>query len=171
MRRPNLAGLPPQGELPEGYSLREYRPGDAAGLAQLLARAEHDPGWDEARVRREITDAPGVDRTLLIEYAGKPVATATSRLAPEDFPGSGYVHWVASDPDHRGKRLGATVTIAVLHRFAEIGCHDAVLETDDHRLAAIKTYQRLGFVPVHREPSHIARWAKIASDLLAAANI
>lgn len=107
----------------------------------------------------------------MIAYDGKPVATTSARLLPDRFPDSGYVHWVAADPAHQGHRLGYIVTLATLYEFARMGCKDAVLETDDDRLAAIKTYQNLGFKPEHRNALHIERWAKVAADLLAAVNL
>ena len=42
------------------------------------------------------------------------------------------------------------LVLAALYEFARMGLTDAVLETDDDRLAAIKTYQNLGFQPEHR---------------------
>ena len=60
---------------------------------------------------------------------------------------TGYLHWVATVPAHAGKKLGSFVSLAVLYKFQQEGCQNAVLETDDHRLAAIKTYLRLDFHP------------------------
>jgi hypothetical protein len=49
-----------------------------------------------------------------------------------------------------------------------------LLETDDFRLAAIKSYLGLGFVPVYRTDAaraddHEARWSAIFATLLAPA--
>jgi uncharacterized protein (TIGR03790 family) len=169
MRRPNLDDLPPMPELPPGYTLRTYRESDMEPLAALMRDAFKDKQWTPAKLREALVDAPDVHRIFVIDYAGKPVASASVRLLPERFPDSGYVHWVAVDPAHQGQRLGYVVTLATLYEFASMGCKDAVLETDDHRLAAIKTYQNLGFVPEHHHESHLERWAVIA-DMLAAAN-
>jgi mycothiol synthase len=75
------------------------------------------------------------------------------------------------DPAHQGQKLGYIVSLAVLNMFVERGCKDAVLETDDHRLPAIKTYRNLGFHPEHRHETHPERWARILADLLAAAGV
>jgi mycothiol synthase len=93
------------------------------------------------------------------------VATASSRLVPEQFPGSGYLHWVAADPGYRGRQLGRIVSLAALHEFVSLGCKDAVLETQDFRLPAIRTYLRLGFEPVYRDDTHIPRWEEIHRQL------
>ena len=171
MRRPRLDDLPPIPPLPPGFTLRTFEPQDLEPLAALLQRAFEDPNWTPEKVRQTLVDAPDVMKIYVIDHEGRPVATASARLVPDRFPGSGYLHWVGVDPEYRGQRLGAIVSLAVLHEFARMGCQDAVLETDDHRLAAIKIYQEMGFEPVHTDESHILRWAKIASDLLAAANL
>ena len=171
MRRPNLDNLPAVPDLPQGYVLREYRDGDLEGLAALLRAAFKDDVWTAEQAKEVLVDAPDVEKTFVVARNDVPVATASVRLLPERFPESGYVHWVAADPAEKGQRLGFVVTLAVLHAFRERGLKDAVLETDDHRLAAIETYQNLGFVPEHAHESHAERWARILSDLLAAANL
>ena len=42
---------------------------------------------------------------------------------------------------------------------------------DDHRLAAIRIYQGLGFLPEDRHPTHAERWAIVIANLLASANL
>jgi mycothiol synthase len=41
----------------------------------------------------------------------------------------------------------------------------AVLETDDFRLPAVRTYLRLGFVPEPRTPGDARRWSKVLRNL------
>ncbi len=171
MRRHNLDNLPPLPALPCGYVLREYADSDAEPLAALLNAAFAHTEWTTDTVRAKLVSAPDVKKTYVIAFGDQPVATTSVRILPERFPESGYVHWVAVEPSHQGRRLGYIVTLAALHEFARMGCRDAVLETDDHRLAAIKTYQSLGFEPEHRDGMHVERWTKIAADLLAAVNL
>lgn len=171
MRRPDLNGLPAVPELPEGYVLRDYRSEDLEPLTALMRAAFEDETWTTGKIKAALPDDPTVKRIFVIAYQGVPVATASARLLPDKFPSSGYIHWVAADPTHQGKGLGYTVSLAVLHEFVRLGCKDAVLETDDFRLAAIKTYQNLGFVPENRHESHPERWVKILADLMAAANM
>ncbi len=156
MRRPGLDRLPPP-TLPAGYALRLAEAPDADGIAVVMASA-FGPEWAADRVRRSLLDAPDVETTFVIETAGGPVATASARLDPVRFAGSGYVHWVGVHADHRGQRLGAAVVLAVLDRFRELGCRDAVLETDPPRLPAIRTYLNLGFRPESVGPEHEAMW-------------
>ena len=104
-------------------------------------------------------------QTLAMEREGETIATASARLLPERFPASGYLHWVAVDPAHQGQKLGHSVSLAVLREFQALGCSDAVLETQDHRLPAIKTYLALGFKPERLDEAHRLRWERINAVL------
>ena len=170
MRLPSLDKIPPIPPLPEGYLLREYRPEDLSALADMMQLAFEDREWTPTTFSERLIDAQDVKKTYVIEFAGRPVATASARIMPDEFPDSGYLHWVAVHPDHRGKGLGTAVSIAVLHEFLRLGCKDVVLETQDERLSAIKIYKDLGFEGVHKHHSHSLRWAMIA-ELLASANL
>ncbi len=139
---------------------------DLPGLAALLAGSFGEP-WDVARVRRDLTEDPTVVRTFVIAEGDRILATASSRLLPDVYPGVGYLHWVASDPERRGEGLGLNVVVAVLHDVAARGLAGCVLETDDDRLSALRLYLGLGFVPVMREPDHELRWSLIFPQLFA----
>lgn len=165
MRRPDLLDLPPLPPLPNDYALRQMRPEDTAAVAAVLDRAFADEAWDVARVADTLNEQQGVKQTLVIDFRGRPIATASARLRPDRFPGSGYLHWVAVDPDHQGRRFGYFISLAVLHAFGAMGCADAVLETQDHRLAAIQTYLKLGFVPQYPDETHLPRWEVIQAAL------
>ncbi len=65
--------------------------------------------------------------------------------------GVGYVHWVAVDPEARGRGLFDAVMGAVEDRFRADGRPVAMLETDDVRLPAIAAYLRRGYVPQYTE--------------------
>lgn len=159
MRRPDLSGLP---AAPTGVEVAGEE--DAPGLASLLDAAFKD-SWDADRVRRDLLNDPTVRRTLVIRDGDAIVATASARVLPADYPGAGYVHWVASDPQRRGQGLGFAVTLAVLYEFIAEGLVESVLETDDERLSAIRVYLGLGFVPQYRDESHQGRWSKICIAL------
>ena len=165
MRRSDLDGLPAS-SLPVGHALRRAGGADADGIAGVMASA-FGPEWTPERVRRSLLDAPDVETTFVIETAAGPVATASARLDPVRFPDSGYVHWVGVHADHWGRRLGAAVVLAVLDRFRELGCRDAVLETDPPRLPAIHVYLGLGFRPEPAGPAHEAMWRDIFANLRA----
>jgi mycothiol synthase len=164
MRRPHLRDLPPV-SLPIGFRLRTAESDDAPGVSAILTAAFAEE-WDLDRVRRTLLEDTSVVAVHVIERAdGRLVATASSRLVPEQYPGSGYLHWVGADPEARGHRLGYLVTLAVLHDFAARQLADSVLETDDWRLPAIATYLKCGYVPELREAAHHDRWQKVKESL------
>lgn len=165
MRRADLDDLPALPPLPDGYRLRLAGDADADALAAVLWTAFDDDDWTVTRVHADLLHAPDVVSTFVIDFEGRPVATASTRLLPDAHPGSGYVHWVGALPAHAGRRLGFVVSLAVLHECARRGCRDAVLETDDFRLPAIKTYQNLGFRPEMRDEAHVALWQAVEEKL------
>ncbi|HWE63439.1 MAG TPA: GNAT family N-acetyltransferase [Chloroflexota bacterium] len=160
MRRPALDDLPALPDLPAGFSLRTYEPDDCLPLAKLLSRAFDEP-WDEALVRVRLADAPDVAAIYLVVHERHLAATASARMGTDEFPDAGYVHWVGADPDYQRRGLGRLVTLRVLHHFRAAGLQSAVLETQVPRLAAQRTYLKLGFVPEYRDREEQVRWSRL----------
>lgn len=168
LHRPDLSDLAAIPALPNGYELRAFAgEGDLAPLSITLSEAFGDP-WPAERVRTELTEAPDVKAVYVVAWQGEPVATASSRYLPDCFPRSGYVHWVGTRPLHARKGLSAALMARVLQDFVERGYEDAVLETEDFRLSALRLYLKLGFLPVYevRGEDHRERWAAIFRALL-----
>ncbi|MGN6485901.1 MAG: GNAT family N-acetyltransferase [Thermomicrobiales bacterium] len=169
MQRPDLDG-DPLATLPAGYELRLATPDDEEALAVLLSAAFAELGeWTAATVRERLTQAADVDAVYVIAFAGTPVATASSRHDHERFPGTGYVHWVGVSPEHRGQNLGSALMDQMLVDFRARGYRDAVLETDDFRLPAIRTYLKHGYVPVPENvkgEDHRWRWSAVLPQVL-----
>ncbi len=160
MRRPHLDAIPAPAPLPAGYALPPLREGeDLAPLAATLAAAFADR-WDEA---------PDVRAVYAVIWRDRPVATAASRELPARFPGAGYLHWVGTDPTHGRRGLASALVTRVLRDFADRGDTAAVLETDDFRLPAIRTYLKFGFLPVYEVDgeAHDARWTAVFQRLFA----
>jgi mycothiol synthase len=167
MLRPHLRDLPPVPPLPAGYQLRlAASESDEEALAAVLAAAFANP-WDPASVRRKLTAAPDVRAVYVATWQDQPVATAASRSLPDRFPGSGYVHWVGTHPEHQRRGLGGALLARLLRDFAERGDRDAVLETDDFRLPALRAYLACGFLPVYdvAGEDHRARWSAVFQAL------
>ena len=139
---------------------------DAGGIAALLSAAFQEE-WDADRVVRDLGPAQGVDASYVVRDQGRVVAVASARHLPEVFPGSGYLHYVAADASQSGRGLGAVVTKAVLRHFLDEGVGSAILETDDFRLPAIRTYLKLGFVPEYRHDEDQVRWSRVLPAVVA----
>ncbi len=149
MMRPNLRDLPPL-DLPAGYALRHFRPGDEPGVTETFIEAFNEPSMHASWA---IINNNGFQpqRSFLIEHDGQIVSSA-SMLYDPDLPdahrtGTAFLHWVAARPGHAGKRIGYWTCLAVLHRMLWEGYVRAGLGTDLGRYAAIKTYLNLGFIP------------------------
>jgi mycothiol synthase len=165
MRRPHLRQLPQLPPLPAPYHLDMMSAATQEGVAQVLRLSFPEEVWTPERVQRDFVDAPDVLQTFVVLQGESVAATASVRLLPERYPHAGYLHYVGAHPQHQGQRLGYVVALAVLKYFERLECRDAVLETDDFRLPAIKTYLNLGFVPENRHPSHEQRWKDVLAIL------
>ena len=97
--------------------------------------------------------------------AGRGGRYRAARRLPDRYPEAGYVHYVGVRVSERGRRLGEVVARRVLVHFAAAGLAQAVLETDDFRLPAVRTYLRLGFAPEPRTPGDARRWSKVLRNL------
>ena len=54
---------------------------------------------------------------------------------------------------------------AATESFRVDGCIDAALNTDAHRLAALKTYLRIGYRPEPRHEAHAEIWARALDEI------
>ena len=156
MARPNLRDLPPL-VVPDGFAIRTWRDGDEASWGAIMDPPGAIPvsgGWTTAVVRARHVDHRSFqpEWTFFVvsvdDPQSTPVASATAWREVDAQPGHGAIHMVAALPEWRGKGLGRAVTLAALHALAARGDIAATLKTDDWRIAAIRTYLGLGFLPV-----------------------
>lgn len=166
MRRPHLRRLP-KPDLAPGYAIRSFQSGDEAAWNHLMAAAfereltqfdfrrmtAKDPAFRPERVR------------LVTTEKGALAATASSWVVKRFGPDNAMLHWVGTHPDHGGRRLGYEISLDALNHARGERRAAAMLLTDDERTAAIKTYLRLGFVPVLAHDSHADRWRDILRRL------
>jgi len=163
MRIDPLAGLPPVA-LPEGYSIRHYRPGDEANWDRIIGESFDWPVDDRDGVfaKRIASDqAFRPDRVLFVTCGEEAVATASAWHIPQCGPEMGYLHYVGTLPSHTGKGLGLQVSLACLHKMVEEGRECAQLQTDDFRIPAVRTYLKLGFHPLLVHENQRERWPNV----------
>ncbi len=166
MRRASLDALP-EIVTAEGYRLRTYREGDWAAWGRLVSECIGGQ-YDEAACRESLLmDTPqfAPEDLFFVERDGEVVGTTCAHRKHAPGEGPGCLHMVAVTAAHRGHRLGRALIIAALQRFRELGYRDVILSTDDFRLAAIRTYLDLGFLPVRSHESHAARWRETYAKL------
>ena len=183
MARPHLRDLPPL-FLPDGFVIRTWRDGDEAAWGAIMDPPGAIPvtgGWTIEAVRARHVRHPSfrpewtffaVDAT---DPQATPLASATAWREIDAQPGHGAIHMVAALPEWRGKGLGRAVTLAALYALDARGDVVATLKTDDWRVAAIRTYLGLGFLPVWRPDGdddtlgedHRDRWSAVMQACLA----
>jgi mycothiol synthase len=168
MRRPNLEDLPPV-VMPAGYRLRSYQPGDEAAWARIMNTGIGQDHTAE-RCRANLVARPQFRPDGLffaVTEAGEAAGSACAWRQSAEEERTGYVHMVCVLPEHRGHRLGYWLSLAVLHRFRDWGMQEAILDTDDFRVPALRIYCDLGFRPLLREedPTQPDRWRRITADL------
>ncbi len=153
LRRPLTAPVP-EPRLPDGVTLRAYRPGadDDAWLA-LNARAFADHPeqgrWTAADLRVRL-DEPWFDPAgflLAVDSAGRLLGFHWTKV--HERPGSariGEVYVLGVDPGAHGGGLGKTLTAAGLAYLRDRrGLDRVMLYVDESNVAAVALYERLGF--------------------------
>ncbi|MCS6826262.1 MAG: GNAT family N-acetyltransferase [Caldilinea sp.] len=155
---------PPDAPLPPGYVLRTYRPGDEVPFFQIMARAGW-PDWDEERLHPWLPRIVPRGWFLVVHEATGAVVASAMALRDEQEFGSqgGELGWVVCDPAHRGKGLGAAVSAAATLRLLEEGYRHLHLYTEEWRFAALRTYLRLGYVPLLYASDMPERWRLVCT--------
>lgn len=164
----HLAVAVPRTALPRGYRLRPYRPGDEAAWTTLLRRAERlHPIGPESFLKA----FPGDDRlradriAFAVDGRGETAGTVGAWFTREGPRGHwGMVHWLAVDPDHRGRGLAKALLAWCLKRLRR--WHRMVyLGTSSSRTAALKLYLDFGFAPVLFSEADKRAWHGVARRL------
>jgi len=149
--------------LDPGYSLRHYQKNDDQFWENIINESFGGTHNFEKQMRQNDAFVP--ERVFFICYQGTPVATASAWHSPEKGSRAGSLHMVGAMKAHAGHGLGYAVSLAALYRMTEEGRTRAVLRTDDFRKPAIKTYLKLGFIPICLEESHEERWRTIFLEM------
>lgn len=164
MQRPHLNDVPDLLSLEEGYSLRQLASQDEEGLASLLSLA-FEEAWDVQRVQAQLTQANDVKASYGIFYHNELVATGSSQYLPERATKGGFLHWIATHPEHRRKGLAASLIKRLFEDFKERDYETAWLNTQTYRTAAIKAYLSLGFLPVYTHKEAQLIWSTFFQNL------
>jgi mycothiol synthase len=163
MRRSLLAPLPDV-SLPDGISLRPFRPGaDDEQWVRLNARAfaEHPDqgGWTLRDLRIRMAEPwfdPAGFLLAVDDRTGDPVGFHWTKVhgGPAHAHGEqpahqhdpiGEVYVVGVAPEARGRRLGSALTLAGLRHLRSRGLDQAMLYVDESNVNAVALYTKLGF--------------------------
>lgn len=162
----HLLNAPPAVQLPSGYALRTCRRGDEPRFYEVMELAGW-PAWNEEVLR------PWLSRILPEGWSmavhGESSQIMATAMALEDgselHPFGGELGWLAGDAAHAGKGLGMAVCAAVTARFIDAGYRDIHLYAEHWRLAALRTYLKLGYIPFLYTPEMPERWQVICGRL------
>jgi len=162
----DLLSSPPDVVLPPDYGLRTFQRGDELAYLELMAIAGFTSSGGDPRQSFLKQTLPESCFLAVYEPTGQLVASAVANhCSLPQHPFGGELGWVAAHPEHSGNGLGRAVSAAATSRLIEIGYRRIFLRTDDHRLPAIKTYLKLGYVPFLFAPDMEARWKAICARL------
>ena len=150
-------------ELPSGYVLRTYRPGDEEGWAEVL-RLSGFGEWTTEKCREYVAEPTRLAGSHLVACGEQVVAVTFATPHKEDAE-AGHLDYVAAHPEHQGMHLGRAVCTEVMRFFFGRGRERMELLTDDWRLPAIKLYLNLGFEPVLRRGDMPERWEVVFGEL------
>jgi mycothiol synthase len=158
--------VPPEVRLPAGYALRTYRAGDEPRFYEVMALAGW-PGWNEERLRPWRARILPEGWFFAVHAASDQiVATAMSVHDHQDWhPFGGELGWVAGDPAHAGRGLGKAVVGAVTARLLGMGYRNIHLFTEDYRLPALRTYLKIGYVPMLYDADMPERWRAVCEQV------
>lgn len=156
--------------LPAGYAFVPFG-GTQAEISDWLTICaagllpNTDAHWFEDSIRNYPDLDPARDLFFVTDAGGARIATSA---AVRHADGTGYIHMVGALPACRGKGIGHAMLAHALEELQARACPVVTLTTDDHRLAAIKTYLDAGFRPVLRydpDSDMRARWDAVIAAL------
>jgi mycothiol synthase len=160
-----LASLPPP-LVPAGYHLRTYQQGDEVAFYRVMEAAGFGI-WDDDRLKVWIGRIIPDGWYFVIHTGSREIVATAMALHDhsDQHPFGGELGWVAADPAHTGQGLGMAVCAAVTMRMIAAGYRNIHLYTEQWRLAAIKTYLKLGYVPFLYLPEMLERWRVVCTAL------
>lgn len=162
MIRYNIQQLPEM-SLTSGYMCRSFQPGDAVHWEKIIN--DSFGGTHDFKQEMQDDQAYKPERVKFICFQDSPVATASAWHLPANSEAVGTLHMVGILKANGGHGLGAQVCLAALGQMKIEGRQFATLTTDDFRVPAIKTYLRLGFMPMLTHESHQKRWYDILPQI------
>lgn len=150
--------------VPEGYVLRQFRPGDEQEYDDLFHLAFAEEGRFPQNLPRVLSDGFFVIEHLATGHLVASGQALRGSTMPR-HPDAGQMGWLVADPSHTGRGLGTIVAALATNRLAAEGYPRPCLGTEDFRLAAISIYLKLGWQPYLYLEGMEARWRSIFAQL------
>ncbi len=153
-------------DLPTGYRLRPYRPGDEQTWFDIHRRTGIYRKMGPERFGKQFGDRPDAlaSRQFYVEREedDRPVATVTAWFPHPEMPaGWGRLHWLAVDPACQRQGLGSALVRHVGRVCAALGYTAVYLITGVDNDPALSLYFHHGFRPYWRTPADADAWEAI----------
>jgi mycothiol synthase len=147
------------------YRMCEYQPGQETAWIRFMNDTHAFGVWDRQKLLREIVErlVPGGG---FFTTAERGIVGCVSACHLKKYLPYSTLMYAVVDPKERGKGIGKAMLCAALRASQRAGYAGMVLNTDDFRLPAIRTYLSVGFEP-HRvsELNHAKRWQAVLGKL------
>jgi ribosomal protein S18 acetylase RimI-like enzyme len=140
----------PVPDLAEPYQLLCYAPGDEPRWLELLNGSREFGQWGPERLSKEILSTLLINGGIFAAYRRELIGCASACCIAK-FQPDAHLMYVAVLPEHRGKGLGQALVAETLRVCQREGFPGMSLITEAHRLAAVRSYFKLGFTPQFAE--------------------
>ena len=140
----------PQWEVPQGFSVRSFQPGDASLLTEVQNSA-FGGSWGfcpntveqiEYRTSMANTSHQGI---LFLHRDEKPAGYCWTCVAPANGSIRGLIGMIGVVPDYRGQGVSRAMLLAGMEYLRSIGVADIALQVDGSNAPAIRLYTSVGF--------------------------
>ncbi len=136
-------------QMPQGFELRHFLPGDEEGLCALQSLAFAGSWGFRPNTVEEIRYLVSTSRchpegVLLITWGQRMVAYCWTMDHPIDEE-KAYIHMMGVEPGHRGRGLGRAILVAGIEYLVKRGVKEIELLVDSRNLAAKRLYLSVGF--------------------------
>lgn len=153
--RRGLADPIPARPLPDGVAMRAFEPGaDEAAVVRVNDRAF---GWHPEQSRWDVNELvvrqsqPWFDPKgflLAVDQSDRLLGFHWTKVHPD---GLGEVYVIAVDPGAQGTGVGGALITAGLAHLRDRGLAEVMLYVESDNDAALRTYQKLGFIRHHTD--------------------
>ena len=140
----------PQMELPQGYLIESFQPGDEERLARTQ-NAAFEGCWgfcpntvEEISYRLSVPqdDPPEI---VFLSNQGNTAGYCWTAINRSSEKPVGFIEMVGINPDHRGRGLGRPTALAGMHQLNIRGARSIRLDVDDQNTPAKRIYTSIGF--------------------------
>ena len=152
-------------DTPENVFFRTFKHGEEEAWFFILSHGLFPEGTTKEEAFSDMASFSCLRPEEDIWFAlrdGKGIATATGMMQSADV---GYLHYICALPEARGTGVATALIRHVIDALTQKGATLIYLTTDDFRLGAIKTYLRLGLVPIIEDEEDRARWDNVYHKL------